>query len=167
VIRIHIPRLADRKTDIPQLAQFFLKKAAEEMGEPTKTLHSTTVDYLCHLPWPGNVRQLENTCRWLTVMAASREIRVSDLPVELREEKELEIRCEDSLEWDQSLKLWCEASLQSGQKALLSQALPLFEKAMIEAALTHTEGRKIEASELLGWGRNTLTRKLKELDRLG
>ena len=163
---MRLPKLSERRTDIPQLARFFLDKAATEMDDSVKILHPSTVDYLCELPWPGNVRQLENTCRWLTVMASGREVLISDLPLEISAMSNVPINYEpqaQAQDWHRSLRLWCDSALQSGQKELLNDALPLFEKTMIEAALAHTNGKKIEASELLGWGRNTLTRKLKDL----
>jgi len=115
------------------------------------------------LPWPGNVRQLENTCRWLTVMAAGREILESDLPPELLQPqgKSEQAGAED---WHERLASWAHQRLIDGQSNVLREALPLFESIMIEAALRHTGGRKAEAAELLGWGRNTLTRKIKDLE---
>ena len=113
-------------------------------------------------PWPGNVRQLENVCRWLTVMAAGKEIQLSDLPPELSE-----AAIESSNEhvgWESLLSKWASAQLNGGEQRILDRATPSFEKTMIEVALTHTHGRKRDAAVLLGWGRNTLTRKLKELD---
>ena len=165
VIRVHLPRLADRRVDIGLLARHFLAEAAEELGGEVKTLHPETEQYLSALPWPGNVRQLENTCRWLTVMAPGREIHVADLPAELRDARNAGIASSD---WDAALARWAAEQLtvhQPGLDApLLDIALPRFERIMIDAALAHTGGRRRDAAELLGWGRNTLTRKIKELD---
>lgn len=161
VIRIHIPSLSERREDIPQLAQHFLRLAAKELDADPKVLHHDCEAYLSRLEWPGNVRQLENLCRWLTVMAYSREVQVSDLPPELKEQE-----CNDtshSAEWAGQLYAWAEDALKRGDTKILDNALPAFETAMIKSALKHTGGRKREAAELLGWGRNTLTRKLKEL----
>ncbi|MCL7462761.1 nitrogen regulation protein NR(I) [Pseudomonas sp. NW5] len=161
VIRIHIPRLADRREDIPALARHFLAQAARELAVEPKLLKVQTEEYLQNLPWPGNVRQLENTCRWITVMASGREVHIDDLPPELLQHSpELPV----SGSWEQCLRLWAEQALARGQTDLLGSALPAFERVMIESALKHTAGRRRDAAQLLGWGRNTLTRKIKELD---
>tara|TARA_B100000446_G_scaffold29101_3_gene24344 strand:+ start:2742 stop:4175 length:1434 start_codon:yes stop_codon:yes gene_type:complete len=160
VIRIHIPKLGDRREDVAKLAQHFFHKAAKELEVETKVLLPETESYLCNLDWPGNVRQLENTCRWITVMASGREVHMEDLPPELMEGK-----AEDSPsgDWEKALRHWADQALARGQNDILSDAVPTFEKALIETALKHTAGRKRDAANLLGWGRNTLTRKLKEL----
>jgi len=163
VIRVHLPKLADRREDIPKLAQFFLHKAAEELGVETKALTPDTDEYLSNLSWPGNVRQLQNTCRWITVMASGREVHVADLPPELVETKAVETPTGD---WEKALRHWADQALACGQKEILADAVPTFERALIETALKHTAGRKRDAALLLGWGRNTLTRKLKELNML-
>ena len=160
VIRVHLPQLADRRADIPLLAEHFLQAAADELGgEPKKLLDETTA-YLETLPWPGNVRQLENLCRWLTVMAAGREILVEDLPPELRQEMRPAAGDDD---WQAQLRDWARDRLAEGERGILTTALPAFERVLIEAALERTGGRKRDAAALLGWGRNTLTRKLAEL----
>ncbi|WP_108124900.1 nitrogen regulation protein NR(I) [Saccharospirillum mangrovi] len=161
VIRIHLPRLADRREDIPRLLEFFLHKAAEELGVEPKSLRPETETYLSRLDWPGNVRQLENTCRWITVMASGREVLVSDLPPELLDETQAPVASEN---WEQALRNWADRELARGERRLLDNAVPSFERIMIETALKHTAGRRRDAAELLGWGRNTLTRKIKELD---
>ncbi|PHS75310.1 nitrogen regulation protein NR(I) [uncultured Porticoccus sp.] len=161
VIRIHLPKLADRREDIPMLMQYFLQRAAKELETETKTLSSEVEQFLSLLPWAGNVRQLENTCRWLTVMASGREVHMEDLPPELRDspvEKNV-----TSGSWQQQLRSWADAELHAGRQDILASAVPIFERTLIETALSHTRGRKRDAAELLGWGRNTLTRKLKEL----
>lgn len=162
VIRIHLPRLAERREDIPQLARHFLTRAAQELEVEPKTLLDETASYMSTLEWRGNVRQLENTCRWLTVMAASRDILISDLPDELLQDEENPTSNQKS--WQDCLQAWAANELNKGHTALLDTAVPEFEKIMINVALQHTSGRKQEAAQLLGWGRNTLTRKLKELD---
>ena len=161
VIRIHLPKLADRSEDIPKLANFFLKKASKELSVETKLLRPETEDYLSVMPWPGNVRQLENACRWLTVMASGREIHVSDLPPELLNEDQSSPK---GLSWQEALRKWADQELKKGKQGVLQMAVPEFERIMIETALNHTGGRKRDASILLGWGRNTLTRKIKELE---
>ena len=164
VIRIHIPKLAERKEDIPFLAEHFLTKASEEMGEETKKLNSDTLEFLSDLPWPGNVRQLENTCRWISVMAPSKDVKIEDLPPELLEAKEKNNTF--GSDWEKALRSWASKKLankRSEESGILGEAVPKFEKIMILAALKQTGGRKREASLLLGWGRNTLTRKIAEL----
>ena len=161
VIRIHLPRLAERHADIPLLAAHFLKEAAHELGGEPKILTKATAEYLETLDWPGNVRQLENTCRWLTVMAAGREIHTADLPPELTLPTRASVV---STDWQSGLAAWARDEIARGATDLLDRALPCFEKTMIETALEHTGGRKRDAALLLGWGRNTLTRKLGELD---
>lgn len=173
VIRIHIPKLAHRSEDIPMLAQHFLARAGKELGVSPKILRAETVQYMQQLPWQGNVRQLENTCRWLTVMITGREVYPEDLPSELKQ-----ISIQKSLDpnqtaagldpvaiqhWDELLSQWAIQKLKNGEMKLLDIATPMFERTLIVAALQQTRGRKRHAAELLGWGRNTLTRKLKEL----
>ncbi|OQW95171.1 MAG: nitrogen regulation protein NR(I) [Beggiatoa sp. IS2] len=160
VIRIHIPPLRARREDIPVLMRHFLLLAAQELSVEPKTLHNTTERYLAQLEWPGNVRQLENVCRWLTVMASGQEILLDDLPPELRVAT---VSHEVALDWEHNLQQWIEQRLALGQQALLDEALPRFERVMITAALKCTHGHRQEAAKLLGWGRNTLTRKIKEL----
>ncbi|MDX1722221.1 MAG: nitrogen regulation protein NR(I) [Pseudomonas sp.] len=160
VIRIHIPRLSDRREDIPTLARHFLARAALELAVEPKLLKSETEDYLQHLPWPGNVRQLENTCRWITVMASGREVHIGDLPPELLSQPQDSAPVSN---WEQALRQWADQALARGQSDLLDSAVPAFERIMIETALKHTAGRRRDAALLLGWGRNTLTRKIKEL----
>ncbi|MBH1969947.1 nitrogen regulation protein NR(I) [Moraxellaceae bacterium AER2_44_116] len=162
VIRVHIPRLRDRREDIPMLAQHFLARAAKELNVEPKVLRLETSSFLQQLPWPGNVRQLENTCRWLTVMASGREIVPSDLPPELQHISSHEV-VRTVQTWEQALSEWARKELASGTRLLLEQALPSFERVMITAALNQTGGRRRDAAEVLGWGRNTLTRKIKEL----
>lgn len=159
VIRIHIPRLAERREDIPRLARHFLASSAKELAVEPKILKPETAAFMCDLPWQGNVRQLENTCRWLTVMASGREVLVSDLPPELLSQPSAPV----SGSWQDSLKAWAEQQISFGAEGLLNEAVPAFERVMISAALKATHGRRRDAAQLLGWGRNTLTRKIKEL----
>ena len=161
VIRVHVPSLRERRTDIIDLAKHFLRIAATELGEDTKLLLPETEEYLANLPWPGNVRQLENFCRWVTVMASGSEIHIDDLPPELRIENEVS---ETSNEWEANFRRWVETSLLNGDTELLRSAEPRFETILIEEALKKTGGRRQDAAKLLGWGRNTLTRKIKQLN---
>ncbi|MBK8182694.1 MAG: nitrogen regulation protein NR(I) [Candidatus Competibacteraceae bacterium] len=161
VIRIQLPPLNKRREDIPLLTRHFLNQAARELGVESKMLRSEVEVYLSHLDWPGNVRQLENLCRWLTVMASGREIHLEDLPTELREHgPALE---GSGANWETALRLWVNQSLAGGGQNLLETALPCFERVLIRAALEQTGGHRQDAARLLGWGRNTLTRKIKEL----
>ncbi len=163
VIRIHIPPLRERKEDIPALLQLFLNQAAEEIQVETKILLPEVEEYLSSLDWPGNVRQLENSCRWITVMASSREVHMSDLPPELFPDN-TEPTGQPGRGWEEGLQSWAETQLKMGKEDILGEAQPRFERILITAALSKTNGRRQEAAKLLGWGRNTLTRKIKELE---
>jgi len=165
VIRIHIPSLRERREDIPLLIRYFLHQAAEELDVETKRLDPEAEAYLAELDWPGNVRQLENACRWLTVMSPGQEIHLEDLPPELRHPAETGAEHDD--DWVHPLQRWAERRLARGDTALLDRAVPRFERIMIESALKKTGGHRQEAARLLGWGRNTLTRKIKELNMEG
>ena len=159
VIRIHVPPLRNRKPDVAILASHFLAGTAQELGVEPKTLSTEVIALFETLDWPGNVRQLKNTCRWLTVMAPAQEILVTDLPPELTDlDKEV-----PKMDWELALGVWVKQKLDAGAEGVLSTAIPSFERVLIETALAHTNGRKREAAKLLGWGRNTLTRKLSEL----
>lgn len=160
VIKIQLPKLVDRKEDIPALCQFFLTKAAQEINTEPKQLSQECANFLSDLEWPGNVRQLENTCRLLTVMAPGNQIGIEDIPQELKSVKSSS-STQDA--WLAPLKVWADREINRGVSEILEKATPLFESAMIEIALKHTGGRKRDAALILGWGRNTLTRKLKEL----
>ena len=163
VIRVNLPRLSERREDIPRLMRFFFDRAARELGGEPKVLLPDTERFLMSLEWPGNVRQLENTCRWLTVMASGQEIHLADLPPELGRRR-AEPDPGDGADWRVLLSHWARDQLVAGKHHILREATPAFERSMIEVALAHTRGRKRDAAELLGWGRNTLTRKMKELN---
>ena len=163
VIRIHIPKLAERREDIPRLMQYFFQLAAEELGGETKILLPDTEEFLTGLDWPGNVRQLENTCRWITVMASGREVHLTDLPPELGRSTVKPTDTGQS-DWRELLYHWARNELIQGKHHILQEATPAFERVMIEVALQHSQGRKRDAAELLGWGRNTLTRKIRDLE---
>ncbi len=160
VIRIHIPPLRERREDIALLMDHFLKQAAAELGVESKRVDKEVEEYLSTLDWPGNVRQLENICRWLTVMSPGQEIHLEDLPPELKARQEVVSTDED---WVSPLRRWADQRLNRGDENLLDQAVPEFERVMIDSALRKTGGHRQEAARLLGWGRNTLTRKIKEL----
>lgn len=162
VIRIHAPALRERREDIPLLLHHFLIGAAHELEVEVKTPTPALVKHLSQLDWPGNVRQLENLSRWLTVMASGHEILIDDLPSELNEPDA--IANMPAQEWEHALESWANKMISQGKVDLLSVATPVFEKVMIRCALSHTDDHRQEAAKLLGWGRNTLTRKIKELE---
>ncbi len=158
VIKLSLPKLNERKEDIPDLVKHFFQKSSEELKEEKKYLSEEVENYFKTLSWPGNVRQLENTCRWLTVMSPSKEVKLEDLPDELKIEN-----AEEENNWKIVLQSWSENYLENGNKNLLEEVGPEFERTLISVALNKTKGKKKEAAELLGWGRNTLSRKIKEL----
>lgn len=162
VIRIQLPSLRERKEDITQLSQHFLEQAAKELKVECKSLHKATLKYLEQCEWPGNVRQLENICRFLTVMASGKEILIDDLPSELTDRPITAIST--SNDWQSGLKTWVDKALSQGDSNIIDVVLPEFEKVLLKCALSHTQGHKQDAAKRLGWGRNTLTRKLKELN---
>jgi len=158
VIKLLLPQLNERKEDIPALVKHFFQKSSEELKEEKKYLSEEVENYFKTLSWPGNVRQLENICRWLTVMSPSKEVRLEDLPEELKLEN-----TEDENNWKKVLRSWSENYLANGHTNLLEEVGPEFERTLITVALNKTKGKKKEAASLLGWGRNTLSRKIKEL----
>jgi len=159
VIQIEAPPLRDRREDIEPLMNHYLAEAAEEIGVQTKTLAPDAYAVLLNLEWPGNVRQLVNVCRRLTALAPGREIRVQDIPKDLGRGASV-----DNTDWSVHLGRWASTHLDNSTGPLLNRAVPLFEKILIRAALAKTRGKRQRAAKLLGWGRNTLTRKIKELD---
>ena len=163
VIRIHSPALSERYEDVPALAKYFLNKVASELGVQVKTLSTEVESYLCQLPWPGNVRQLENTCRWLTVMSPASVVQIDDLPHELSQG--IDEGRSTGENWQALFKQWAMQKSLSGQEGVLSEVIPEVEVLLMEVALEKTAGKRQEAAKLLGWGRNTLTRKLKECNK--
>ena len=155
VVRLPVPALRERREDIPLLAAHFLDRAAAELGVERKHLTSPVERQLAALDWPGNVRELENICRWLTVMAAGREIHADDLPRELRGGGGAD---ED---WERALEQWARGQLAAGTEGLADAVLPRLERILVRVALERSGGHRQEAARLLGWGRNTLTRKIK------
>lgn len=160
VIRVNLPALRERREDIPLLANHFLRLAADELNVDVKTLDKESTEYLSKLDWPGNVRQLQNTCRWLTVMSPGQVVHLDDLPPELLTSEQRE---KPDGDWMDGLRYWADRQLARGDQSILDKAVPMFEKVMIETALQKAGGRRQDAAKLLGWGRNTLTRKIKEL----
>ncbi|HAO23807.1 MULTISPECIES: nitrogen regulation protein NR(I) [unclassified Methylophaga] len=161
VIRIHIPSLRERREDIPALVAYFLNKAARELNMGVKSVSPEVERYLSQLPWPGNVRQLENTSRWLTVMSPGQVVQMDDLPMELTSDAGVE-SIRGGTDWQQLFRQWAANKALSGQEGVLADVVPMIENLLMEVALEKTAGKRQEAAKLLGWGRNTLTRKLKE-----
>jgi two-component system nitrogen regulation response regulator GlnG len=160
VIRIEVPPLRARREDIAELLYHYLGAAAQELGVEPKTLTPEATAALSNFDWPGNVRQLVNACRRLTATAPGREIKIEDIPADLGGVPGA-AKLQD--EWTRQLTQWAEKRLAAGETPLLDDAVPEFERTLIRAALRQTQGGRQEAARLLGWGRNTLTRKLKEL----
>ncbi|TDU28762.1 two-component system nitrogen regulation response regulator GlnG [Panacagrimonas perspica] len=211
VIRVRIPSLAERAEDIPLLMRHFLVSAAKELQSETKRVTPEVMERLQAFAWPGNVRQLENVCRWLTVMAPGQDVHLNDLPPELREVAPRAVHAAAAVEsapiadaaptpttapivrpsvlsaaeafapvsssmpsvpsqaatrdesWFQTLRAWADGEFAAGRSALLDEAMPVFERTLIQSALNATKGQRQEAARRLGWGRNTLTRKIQEL----
>ena len=157
VIRLQIPPLRDRDEDIIVLLNHFLMEAAIELQSDQKVLSEAVTAYLQTLKWPGNVRQLENLSRWLTVMATGQEISIDDLPPDLQNSHN-----KSEIDWEKLLFQHIMQRLNRGETRVLDEITPKFESIVLAAALEKTNGRKKEAADLLGWGRNTLSRKLNE-----
>ena len=165
VIRLQLPPLRDRVEDIPELAEHFLRVTAQELDVEPKRLSPRALDAFRAFSWPGNVRQLENVCRRVTIMAPSQTIELHDLPKELTSEGPAESPGGDrsGADWEVALRRWADHHANSSPTPILDEAVPRFERLMINVALARTQGRRHDAARLLGWGRNTLTRKIKEL----
>jgi two-component system nitrogen regulation response regulator GlnG len=163
VIRIPLPALRERREDIPALLHLFLQRAINELEVEPKQLQADTVEYLSTLEWPGNVRQLENLCHWLAVMTSGKVIHLTDLPEELLSAN-VAVEHATSGNWKESLNAIVQKQLLAGDTEIAAAIISEVEEILIRATLEKTKGRKNDASKLLGWGRNTLTRKIKELD---
>ncbi len=161
VIRIDIPPLRERREDIPDLLRHYLSVAARELGVEPKTLTPAAERLLVESNWPGNVRQLVNACRRLTALATGRKIEVADVPADLKANAAAAAGDED--DWKFLLSRWAERQLAKGSQGILQEALPEFERALIRVALVQANGLRQDAAKLLGWGRNTLARKMREL----
>ena len=160
VMRITIPPLRDRKEDIPELARVYLEQAARELGIAAKSLSEDAREAMMAHDWPGNVRELVNLCRRLTVISAGDEITLADLPVA----PGFAAASDEEDDWTRALASWAEGRLAAAPSdPLLARALPALERTLIRIALRRAQGRRMEAARLLGWGRNTLARKIKEL----
>lgn len=171
VIRLRLPPLRERPEDIPLLVNHFLQKSAENLGVEPKIMSEEAMEFLKRFPFPGNVRQLENLCNWLVVMAPSQHIRVTDLPEEISRgeaekiHKNSEFSSEETLggSWEELLKAEVKEMLKSQSPDLMKQLSDTFESIVIGTALEYTHGRRVDAATRLGIGRNTITRKIAEL----
>ncbi len=171
VIRLRLPPLRERPEDIPLLVNHFLQKSAENLGVEPKLMSEEAMEFLKRFPFPGNVRQLENLCNWLVVMAPSQHIRVTDLPEEVRngEAEKLHKNCEvpgstpAGGSWEELLKGEVKEMLKNQSPDLMKQLADTFESIVIGTALEYTHGRRVDAATRLGIGRNTITRKIAEL----
>lgn len=159
VMRIEVPPLRERREDIPALLRHYLARAADELGCPPKRLSLEAERRLSGFDWPGNVRELVNACRRLTVLAPGSEIRLEDIPAEFGGDADPAA----ASDWTQALANWADQAASGGHAGLLTEALPALERTLIRVALQHVRGRRQDAAKLLGWGRNTLTRKMREL----
>jgi two-component system nitrogen regulation response regulator GlnG len=161
VITIHLPPLRQRENDILLLAKFFLNQSAKELKTNSKYLNEETQEYFKKLNWTGNIRQLRNICHWLTVMSPGKEIGISDLPTEILKEN---IYNKISNNWEDSLRLVLKNELSNNSKNLYDLYVSKLETIIIKASLDHCGGKKINAAQILGIGRNTITRKIKDLN---
>ena len=162
VIRINSPPLRQRRADIPLLLNHYLAESARELDAPAKVIDADAIDLLQDYDWPGNVRQLVNATRRLTVTAPGTVITTEDIPTDLGGRVSSQRAAQ---EWTRSLAIWAEKQLRANKDGpLLDTALPEFEKTLIQIAMSQTHGHRQEAAKLLGWGRNTLARKMKSLE---
>lgn len=163
VIRIDLPSLSERVEDVPLLAKRFLRSSAEELQVEMKVISDEALIKMMAYPWPGNVRQLENMCRWITVMAPANLVTIDDLPKELFSDDHNNAAAAQTQDWQLALSKLVRQKLNMGQSDVAEELLKQFEGSLLKVALEHTNGHRQNAAKLLGWGRNTLTRKLKEV----
>nr|WP_294866353.1 nitrogen regulation protein NR(I) [uncultured Pseudogulbenkiania sp.] len=174
VIRLRLPPMRERSEDIPILTRYFLLRSAKNLGVEPKRLSDAAMELVRHYPFPGNVRQLENLCQWITVMAPGQTVELSDLPADIRDpalHPVLEAGGEGVAgpatvlggDWMKGLADEVARRLRAGEIGIIDDLTRRFEETCIRSGLAHTGGRKVEAAHLLGWGRNTLTRKIQEL----
>ena len=160
VIKINVPSLRERKEDIDVLTKYFLKNHSDSLGEELRVLSKEVMEVISRYDWPGNVRQLENICYWLALMTPTQNVKVEDLPEEIKDNQMIEA---PSSSWEDRFNSWVKNVAMSVEKDLLDIVNPKIEKIIIKAALEKANGKKNEASILLGLGRNTLAKKIKEL----
>ena len=160
VIKIDVPPLRDRKDDIKELSRYFLKNYSDALDEDLRVISDEAMKLLEKFDWPGNVRQLENVCYWLTLMSPSQNIKSQDLPSEV---KEFEFTDIPSSSWEDGMQNWLKNVSMNINSGLSEIAITKIEKMLIKTALERSNGKKNDAAQILGWGRNTLTKKMKEL----
>ena len=163
VINIVMPPLRERRDDIPLLAAFFLRKSAQALDTEVKVLSEEAIHYLMTLNWSGNVLQLENVCHWLILMASGNVIGMDGLPFELKDQSNNVTHYSDQEDWRIGLHRNIDMEIESGSHEVYDTIIQDVEKTLISSALSHTKNRKIDAAKILGIGRNTITRKIKEL----
>jgi two-component system nitrogen regulation response regulator GlnG len=159
VIKIEVPALRERKEDIEDLSKFFLKNYSDSLDEDLRVISDEAMTSLNKYDWPGNVRQLENVCYWLTLMSPSQSVKVQDLPSEV---KEFEITDIPSSSWEDGMQNWLKNVSMNIDSGLSEIAITKIEKMLIRTALEKSNGKKNDAAQILGWGRNTLSKKMKE-----
>ncbi len=164
IIRIKVPALRERREDVPLLLRFYMEREAQALGLDEKVLNPKVEQFLSNLPWPGNVRQLKSLCTWLTIMAPDKMVYLEDLPLELKTPLESISDPKATDQWEKPLQHWAELFLQSGREGLHTAAEAMFERVLIDVALKASHNHRQKAAILLGWGRNTLTRKIQSLD---
>ncbi len=159
VIKIEVPPLRNRKEDISDLSKFFLKNYSDSLDEDLRVITDEAMTSLSRYDWPGNVRQLENVCYWLTLMSPSQSVKVQDLPTEV---KEFEVTDIPSTSWEDGMQNWLKNVSMNIDSGLSEIAISKIEKMLIRTALEKSNGKKNDAAQILGWGRNTLSKKMKE-----
>tara|TARA_B100001063_G_scaffold13694_1_gene10650 strand:+ start:6160 stop:7536 length:1377 start_codon:yes stop_codon:yes gene_type:complete len=159
VIKIDVPPLRDRKEDISDLSKFFLKNYSDSLNEDLRVITDEAMIILNKYNWPGNVRQLENVCYWLTLMSPSQNVKVQDLPTEV---KEFEVTDIPTTSWEDGMQNWLKNVSMNIDSGLSEIAITKIEKMLIRTALEKSKGKKNDAAQILGWGRNTLSKKMKE-----
>ena len=159
VIKIEVPSLRERKEDVEDLSKYFLKNYSNSLDEDLRVISDEALNTLMKYDWPGNVRQLENVCYWLTLMSPSQNVKVQDLPTEV---KEFEITDIPSSSWEDGMQNWLKNVSMNIESGLSEIAITKIEKMLIRTALERSNGKKNDAAQILGWGRNTLSKKMKE-----
>ena len=159
VIKIEVPSLRERKEDVEDLSKYFLKNYSDSLDEDLRVISDEALNALMKYDWPGNVRQLENVCYWLTLMSPSQNVKVHDLPSEV---KEFEVTDIPSSSWEDGMQNWLKNVSMNIESGLSEIAITKIEKMLIRTALERSNGKKNDAAQILGWGRNTLSKKMKE-----
>jgi two-component system nitrogen regulation response regulator GlnG len=162
VVRLRLPPLRERPEDIAPLARHFLLKSARDLAVDPKVLSDAALAALTAFSYPGNVRQLENVCHWLTVMAPGQLVDVQDLPPDVRARPAANGEQAEP-HWEQALDSELARALAQGERAVGDRLQREFERTLIRRALAHTGGHRMDAAARLGWGRNTLTRRIQQL----